>query len=301
LYGKIFDSMYDGTLSAHWQGLVTFQQMIVLCDASGIIDITPPALSRRTGIPLEIITEGLEFLEAPDPFSLTQAEGGKRIVLLNPDRPWGWLIVNHKQYRDLATKAEKTAYDKARYYQRKAAGDIPLEKVENSTIPQHSTDSTHADADADADADAKIKSLGERADKSPPKESAKKRFVAPTLQEVREFMLTKDPEIPEIEAEVFFDFYESKGWMVGKNKMQVWRGAAAGWVNRRKRDDKPARQSTDELLNDFSWAGGDQSPVRHHERDVSESVDGASGREPAEEVVGIPVIPEGAGTDISGP
>ena len=59
MYGKIFQSMYDGTISVNWKGLVTFQQMIVLCDSEGVIDITPPALSNRTRIPLEIIEEGI--------------------------------------------------------------------------------------------------------------------------------------------------------------------------------------------------------------------------------------------------
>lgn len=77
--------MYDGTISANWQGLVTFQQMIVLCDADGVIDMTPPALSRRTGIPLEIIEKGIEFLESK-----------KIISNLYRHTPNGWVIEDNK-------------------------------------------------------------------------------------------------------------------------------------------------------------------------------------------------------------
>ena len=101
MYGKIFDSMYDGTISANWQGLVTFQQMIVLCDADGAIDMTPPAISRRTGIPLDIIEAGIEYLEAPDKWSRTPDFDGARIVRLDEHRPWGWFIVNHEKYKTL--------------------------------------------------------------------------------------------------------------------------------------------------------------------------------------------------------
>lgn len=101
MYGKIFDSMYDGTISANWKALVTFQQMIVLCDADGTIDMTPPALSRRTGIPLEIIEEGIAYLEQPDPYSRSDAEEGRRIIRLDEHRPWGWSIVNHEYYKTL--------------------------------------------------------------------------------------------------------------------------------------------------------------------------------------------------------
>ncbi len=34
------------------------------------------------------------------------------------------------------------------------------------------------------------------------------------------------------EADKFLNFYESKNWMIGKNKMKNWKSAAAGWVLR---------------------------------------------------------------------
>ena len=34
----------------------------------------------------------------------------------------------------------------------------------------------------------------------------------------------------------FVDFYEAKGWMIGKNKMKDWKAAVRTWV---KRDSKP--------------------------------------------------------------
>lgn len=100
MYGKLFESMYEGTLGDNWRALVTFQQMIVLCDADGIIDMTPAAISRRTGIPIEIIKAGIKILEADDPHSRTPDENGKRIKRLDDHRDWGWFLVNHKQYRD---------------------------------------------------------------------------------------------------------------------------------------------------------------------------------------------------------
>ena len=35
------------------------------------------------------------------------------------------------------------------------------------------------------------------------------------------------------EAEKFFDFYESKGWMVGKSKMKSWKSAVNNWIRRK--------------------------------------------------------------------
>ena len=33
-------------------------------------------------------------------------------------------------------------------------------------------------------------------------------------------------------SETFFDFYESKGWMVGKNKMKDWKACVRTWEKR---------------------------------------------------------------------
>jgi hypothetical protein len=54
-------------------------------------------------------------------------------------------------------------------------------------------------------------------------EGAAKRFVSPSVQDVREFAKTEGLKI---DAEGFVNFYSSKGWMVGKNKMKDWRAAA---------------------------------------------------------------------------
>lgn len=99
MYGKIFESIYDGTLVEDWRALITFQQFIVLCDADGIVDMTPTAISRRTGIPIEHIKAGIEILEHSDPFSRTKNDDGKRITRLDDHRPWGWSIVNHQKYK----------------------------------------------------------------------------------------------------------------------------------------------------------------------------------------------------------
>jgi hypothetical protein len=94
--------------------MIVFQQMIVLCDSQGVIDMTPPAISRRTNIPLDIIEAGIEYLEKPDPYSRSQKEEGRRIVLIDDSRKWGWRIVNHKYYRDLASKDDKREKDRIR-------------------------------------------------------------------------------------------------------------------------------------------------------------------------------------------
>jgi len=53
-------------------------------------------------------------------------------------------------------------------------------------------------------------------------------FKKPTQAEVQDYFNYKGRgEL----AEGFFNFYESKGWMVGKSKMKDWKRAAARWIN----------------------------------------------------------------------
>lgn len=118
MYGKLFAQMYDGTLGTKgpWQALVTFQQLIILADKAGDVDMTAEAIARRTTIPLSVIQEGLTALEEPDPDSRTPDEEGRRIVRLSEDRPWGWHIVNHDKYRKIRSQEERREY--MRQYQR---------------------------------------------------------------------------------------------------------------------------------------------------------------------------------------
>ena len=114
MYGKIFESMYDGTLGEHWEALVTFQQLIVLADINGDVDMTINAIHRRTSIPKEILEAGIEYLMQDDPDSRTPAENGKRIVPVDADRTWGWRIINYKYYAKLASYEDKKEKERLR-------------------------------------------------------------------------------------------------------------------------------------------------------------------------------------------
>jgi len=48
------------------------------------------------------------------------------------------------------------------------------------------------------------------------------------------------------QANRFYDYYESNGWFVGKNKMKSWRHAVSGWMARTKIE--PTKESIAEKL-----------------------------------------------------
>lgn len=61
---------------------------------------------------------------------------------------------------------------------------------------------------------------------------SEKRFSLPSIEEVDSYIREKGYTV---DAERFVNFYESKGWYVGKNKMKNWRAAVATW---QKEDNK---------------------------------------------------------------
>lgn len=56
------------------------------------------------------------------------------------------------------------------------------------------------------------------------------KFVKPTQQEVFEYMKENDFVPAKVEAERFWNWFESNGWKVGKNPMKVWKGAVKTWI-----------------------------------------------------------------------
>jgi hypothetical protein len=60
-------------------------------------------------------------------------------------------------------------------------------------------------------------------------------FTKPTIEEIKKEMLQKwDERTSQYQAERFFDYYESVGWFVGKNKMKSWKHAVSNWIARTK-------------------------------------------------------------------
>ena len=54
----------------------------------------------------------------------------------------------------------------------------------------------------------------------------RKRFEKPTLSEIKEYCIERNNNV---DAQHFYDYYESNGWRVGKNSMKNWQAAVRTW------------------------------------------------------------------------
>ena len=62
-------------------------------------------------------------------------------------------------------------------------------------------------------------------------------FVPPTLDDVITYCQERNNHI---DPQTFIDFYSSKGWMIGKNKMKDWKAAVRTWEHH---DNEPRKKT----------------------------------------------------------
>ena len=178
--------------------------MLAMADRQGRVFGSVPGLAHRARVEVDSCKEALARFMAPDEDSRTKEFDGRRIEEIDG----GWRLLNHEKYR--ALKDEESIKESKRLWARRSR-----ESKKSSTSSTIEPDRHIQRQMQSSDTDTQDINRGH--------------FVPPALAEVEEFGktagLTGD-------FEAFFCFYESKGWMVGKNKMKNWRAAYRGWCRR---------------------------------------------------------------------
>ncbi len=103
-----------------------------------------------------------------------------------------------------------------------------------STIPPYNPPNGNGNGKEKVDFGVPLLDNGEVTVKEPLKKRVVNKFTPPSLEEVESYC--QDIDYSELDAGSFIDFYESKGWMVGKNKMKCWKSAVRTWKRRQKPD-----------------------------------------------------------------
>ena len=107
------------------------------------------------------------------------------------------------------------------------------EQNQNQTKPnRNQTEPKEKDKEKEKEKD---KEKEKEKEKEKGNEKEKKTFIPPAPEDVSTYCQEKGYDI---DPEAFVDFYESKGWMIGKNKMIDWKAAVRTWA----RSQRPQRQ-----------------------------------------------------------
>lgn len=128
-----------------------------------------------------------------------------------------WLVHNYIRkdtYNETACIEEKNLLEldgKNTYRLRSVDGSLTQDRIGKDSIGKVSIDNKEESSVSD--------------------DTALKRFVKPTVEEVRVYCEERGNNI---NAEQFVDFYESKGWKVGNVTMRDWKAAIRTWEKRNK-------------------------------------------------------------------
>ena len=208
-FGKIHSSFFDSSINdSDPITRFVFIATIVLSDRDGRLDVTRQSLARRINLPIEDIDRAIATLSAPDPLSRSKDHEGRRLIPIDDDRPWGWIVVNKGEYRDMAARAEQTDGSRLRKQRQRRR------QCHAKVTPRHGASrvSRHTDTDKDPDTDTKIGGVSldelfdERWNRYPKKDgrkAARRHFAASvrTPDDLRNFDRALNNYIAKIGAE----------------------------------------------------------------------------------------------------
>ncbi len=139
MYGKIFSTLFTGSMRGQTNNQLVFIYLIANCTSDGVCDFLPQVIADATGLPLDDVMESIKCLENPDLMSRTTQDEGRRLRLIDPERPWGWQIINHEHYRkegDLAEYRNTERLRKQAYRAKKKGEDIPDVPCLSGQVPK---------------------------------------------------------------------------------------------------------------------------------------------------------------------
>ena len=109
------------------------------------------------------------------------------------------------------------------------------EKIKCQNLSMTSQCCQDIDIDKEEDIDIKKKNI------------KKEKFTKPTINEIQEYCTERNNSV---NAESFFNFYESKDWYVGKNKMKDWKAAIRTWEQRTNKTTNKEEEIIKRFLNE---------------------------------------------------
>lgn len=215
MYGKVFASMYEGSMvGAGCPVFAVWGYCIAKADPNDhTVTINPALLAAILGCDRSVIDTSLTYLTSPDPRSRNQEHDGCRLVHVSGHE---YLVVSHDKYRSVTCKDDIRAYNREAKRRERASMTVN----DKSTIT------------ASASVSESLKEEGVQGEKKT------SRFVKPSPIEVAEYAQSIGFKHLANFPEEFIDFYESKGWVVGKTPMKNWKAAVRTWKQKHRETEE---------------------------------------------------------------
>lgn len=136
-----------------------------------------------------------------------------------------------------------TEADRQRLYDRRISDERKQKKLTQSRNLEEICKKSTPEIEIELEKEIKIE---KEIDSSASTTTKRKRFEKPTLSEIKEYCIERNNNV---NAEQFFDYYESNGWKVGKNSMKDWKAAVRTWERSEYRKPNSKKNSKEDAIN----------------------------------------------------
>jgi len=152
MYVKLFNQIFDSSIAEDCDARHIFMDLLILADQEGRVDMTTEAIARRINVPLERLQSAINTLSAPDPMSRSKDYEGRRLIPLDPERPWGWLCVNYCSYKGLRDEDARREYQKEWVKKKRAsAKSVDQSLTESTGVDRGLVESPHTNESSSSD------------------------------------------------------------------------------------------------------------------------------------------------------
>lgn len=104
--------------------------LLILCDTEGNVGASVPGIATAAGVSLQEAQDALARLQAPDPYSRTKANEGRRLEAI----PRGWRVLNFIEHLERLSSDRTRARDRMRRHrERKQRDPLPSQEVPAET------------------------------------------------------------------------------------------------------------------------------------------------------------------------
>lgn len=136
-----------------------------------------------------------------------------------------------------------TEADRQRLYDRRISDERKQKKLTQSRNLEEILENSTPEIELEKEIN-----IEKEIDSSASTTTKRKRFEKPSISDIKQYCMERNNNV---NAEHFFDYYESNGWKVGKNSMKDWKAAVRTWERSEYRKPTQKKNSKQDAINDL--------------------------------------------------
>ncbi len=129
MYGKAFESMYDGSMYGAGCNVFAVWNYVIAKTRESTIELNPKKLMDVLGGTEEEIISAIEFCCRPDPESRSKEEGGRKLV---KEAQFQYRVVNWGYYQGIKNEEARAEYNRVKMREYRARKKAEEEKKKRS-------------------------------------------------------------------------------------------------------------------------------------------------------------------------